>query len=184
MVKYYGSLSVAADGTAFEGKHADWRVQTITGRVAARNDQAQATAYASRYTAMANVTHSTTLLLVDEYRRQHSVYLPGSADDIFIGQVVTACYGVSSGRSYLFAVLNHSARRATVITQNLNEINGPRGCLGAVVTVYLFISSGVIIYLLLRSSLREQTARELANGGLDPLWQITRQAAQRLSASA
>lgn len=174
MTRFNGPLRIASNGSGFEGRYADWRVETITGRVADLRQEKHQSTFDNGYAAATRVTYHTDLLLIDANGQHIPVSLPTSARGIYTGHDLAVCYGVRGGRWHLFAVLNHTARVPIVLKLEANRIYTSRGFLGFLFVLVALPSLGVILYLILAHSMADDRLTEFERSGIAPLWQSTR----------
>jgi hypothetical protein len=174
MGRFNRPLRITPDGSRFEGRYADWRVETITGRVADLRREKHQSIYANEYSAATRVTYHTDLLLIDANGRYIPVSVPASASGIYTGHDLAVCYGVRGGRWHLFAVLNHTTGVPILLKLEANRIYISRGFLGFLFVLVALPSLGVILYLILAHVMADDRLTEFGRGGITPLWQSTR----------
>lgn len=174
MGRFNRPLRITPDGSRFEGRYADWRVETITGRVADMRQDKNWSIYANGYAVATRVTYRTDLLLIGAGGQHIPVSVPVSAGAIYTGHDLAVCYGVRRGRCHLFAVLNHTTGVPILIKQEANRIYTSRGFPGFLFALVALPSLGVILYLILAHTMADDRLTEFGRAGITPLWQGTR----------
>lgn len=172
LTRHNGPLSIAPDGSSFEGRYASWKVETITGTVADVRQETRRSTYDNGYASATRTDYYADLLLVGADGRQLPIFMPASARGIFVGHVLTFCYGVRGGRVHLFAVLNHTTGVPVVIKLQANRIYTSRGFTGALVTTICLVSLGIIPFIFIAHFMADDRLNEFGRVGIAPLWRI------------